>query len=401
MGLIGKLFNKKVEDTQPDDSKQISSQNSAGGGSVITRNSSRQDLVLPKSIYPLKMAVLTDKPELVPLKEYLLTAYPSSTGLYPHEILLLSYAEKYSTDQKSFQQFWIYQYGVLDVPNLLNDLKNRGYIGLGSIGLTLQNETITSIKPVLIENGLKASGKKSDLISRLSDNLPEEKLWAYFPKRYYVLTDKGQNELVENEYVIRCHHGSSGGINPWLMNQLLNLNPEISYKEIIERYLKIKAEEHYNHNDFGLYRNTRLEQYYFFEKEERHENAFKCIAEVLYGDLSGCGNSYKPEFLRYNAPGFFPYETTSLITVPAATEWMNRAELIFGWDDPTLEVELYTHMKEFSFPMHVFTPEECAKIVVLEKNQDKQAVVNIYKNAEQRFRKDHPEIDIDKKWYET
>ncbi len=399
MGLIDKLLHKRAEDNQPDESKNNLIRDHVVGGSQATATAT-PDLVLPKSIYPLKVVVLTDKPEIVPLKEYLLTAYPSLTGLYPHEILLLSYAEKYTTEQKNFQQFWIYQYGVLDVPKLLNDLQNRGYLELGSIELTLQNETIASLKAVLAENSLKVSGKKTDLISRLSDNLPNEKLWRYFPKRYYVLTEKGQHELSQNEYVVRCHRGSSGSINPWLMNQLLNLNPGLNYKEIIERYLQIKASEHYNHNDFGLYRNARLEQYLFYEKEERHEEAFSCIAEVLYRDLSGCDNSYKPELLRYNAPGFFPYETSSLITVPAATEWMNRAELIFGWDDATLEGELCSHMKEFSFPMHIFTPEECAKIVLLEKNQDKQEVSNIYKKAEQRFRKNHPEINIDKKWYE-
>ena len=86
MGLIDKLLHKRAEDNQPDESKNNLIRDHVVGGSQATATAT-PDLVLPKSIYPLKVVVLTDKPEIVPLKEYLLTAYPSSTGLYPHEII--------------------------------------------------------------------------------------------------------------------------------------------------------------------------------------------------------------------------------------------------------------------------------------------------------------------------
>ena len=50
--------------------------------------------------------------EIISIEERLKDRKPTCDGFYPHEILALSYAEKYTNKQKSFQVFWERQYGV-------------------------------------------------------------------------------------------------------------------------------------------------------------------------------------------------------------------------------------------------------------------------------------------------
>ena len=50
----------------------------------------------------------------------------SASGLYPHEILMLSYYKKYAAGAEP-ARFWQYTYGVDDVPALLNKLKKLGF----------------------------------------------------------------------------------------------------------------------------------------------------------------------------------------------------------------------------------------------------------------------------------
>lgn len=53
MGLIDKLLHKRAEDNQPDESKKNLIRDRVVGGSQATATAT-PDLVLPKSIYPLK-----------------------------------------------------------------------------------------------------------------------------------------------------------------------------------------------------------------------------------------------------------------------------------------------------------------------------------------------------------
>lgn len=60
-----------------------------------------------------------------PFEERKKTAIPSSRGLYPAQILLLSYCEKgtYPGPKNGYPGFWWFEYGIRDVGQMLKQLE--------------------------------------------------------------------------------------------------------------------------------------------------------------------------------------------------------------------------------------------------------------------------------------
>ena len=119
MGLFEKLFGKKRDGVQP-------------SASVST----------VEAFQPSHFFVNDRSPETVPLAARIKAAYPSATGLYPHEILALDYAKYFTVSQSEFQAFWLYRYSVDDVQRVLQSLLERGYLTTGGIENTLNKQTV-------------------------------------------------------------------------------------------------------------------------------------------------------------------------------------------------------------------------------------------------------------------
>lgn len=92
---------------------------------------------------------------------------PSTNGLFPHEILMLSYADTFFNCDNTFQNFWAYRYGVDDPQKLFDSLNQKGFIEVADLKNTLKNQTIVTLKDELKSSGLKVSGNKDSLIERL------------------------------------------------------------------------------------------------------------------------------------------------------------------------------------------------------------------------------------------
>lgn len=73
--------------------------------------------------------VAPDEPE--PVEKRIKSLNPGPSGLYPHEILMLHYAQGYKTSIQEFQGFWRYKYGVRDPKGVLTSLMQRGYLKTG------------------------------------------------------------------------------------------------------------------------------------------------------------------------------------------------------------------------------------------------------------------------------
>lgn len=113
-----------------------------------------------------------DEDNVISAERRIRTAYPSKNGLYPHELLVLFYADSFYVGQKDFQAFWWYQYGVKSVPEILSSLLARGFIEIGTAVDSLQKQKVADIKALLHEFSLPVTGKKADLIDRVVTNIP-------------------------------------------------------------------------------------------------------------------------------------------------------------------------------------------------------------------------------------
>ncbi len=157
-------------------------------------------------------------------------------GLYPQEILMLSYAEKYASG-KPIARFWEREYGVEDVPTLLAYLESKGFL----------------------------SGGK--------------------------LTDAGKREIQKNEYVLYMHSHKNCEIPMERMSILVNKNSQMPYRDVIWGELNRLSLEHIKSHQWGLYRNTKYSMYKFLLEEKKHADAFLILAEVVFYNLNG-NNSF-------------------------------------------------------------------------------------------------------------
>lgn len=124
-------------------------------------------------------------------------SYPSKTGLYVAEILLLYYCDqnKYPDPKNGYPSFWWFEFGIRDVGGKLRDLERRGYL------------------------------VKNDSSSK------------------YSLTEKGKDELDDNAYIPyvfknkKCTlEGNKLGteFNVWSVNKLIHDNPDIDPEVLIK-----------------------------------------------------------------------------------------------------------------------------------------------------------------------
>ena len=224
------------------------------------------------------------------LADRIRNARPSEAGLYPHEILMLSYANTFTTGQNNFQKFWLYDYSVDSPQQLLNSLFSRGFICPSSVNYSLSKLPVADLKSLLTKVNEKASGKKSDLIERILTAYSQQQLEKMFPIRYFQLSPKGETEVSQNEYVLYLHRHHY--MTVWDMNYTLKAtNTDAKhYRDIIWREFNRQSIDHMKNGDFGLYRNTRLDMHDFVLEEKKYRSALQLLCEVISYDLSGHGN---------------------------------------------------------------------------------------------------------------
>ena len=184
--------------------------------------------------------------KVVTFEERKKISFPSERGLYVAEILLLDYCNsgKYPKPKGGYPGFWWFKYGIRDIGHVLESLEQRGFIRWASKTGNLQGLKVDELKKILGDAGLSTTGKKKDLIDRITINVPEDSLIIpdYIPK--YELTLLGKQELEDNSYVPYMHkhkytttederYGET--FNVWMINKILYKQQHNDWREIVGR----------------------------------------------------------------------------------------------------------------------------------------------------------------------
>ncbi|QNO13359.1 SAP domain-containing protein [Alkalicella caledoniensis] len=329
------------------------------------------------------------EPEVIPVEKRIKGMKPNSAGLYPHETLLLSYAPKYYVEGNSYPGFWWYKYGIKDVDKLLQSLLDRGFLQIGSLRSAIEKETATVLKDILKANDLKVSGKKSELVERLLDEVPEEKLKAAFTKFTYELTDEGKDVLNKEEYIPYIHRTGIEDLDIWSLSKKVQEKPEYPYRDVIWGYLNERSMIHAKNGDFGLYRNSRFTMSEFVKEESKLDNAFSLLSEVIRYDLSGLSNGFSMQFMDIYADSYFPYDSSIITMAPGIISRVADYQEKKGLSDEDLKRKLYEEICKFKLPFSVFTEDECVEIVLMEIQKDEEGLQKLYNKAERRFKKEY------------
>lgn len=274
---------------------------------------------------------------------------------------------------------------------MLKSLERRGFIQPGDLRSAIQNLTVPMIKKELKAIGQKVSGKKAELIDRLLENASLEDLEKKFPVRFYELTESGQQELAENQYVPYLHRHKYMSV--WEMNDRLNhKNPRhFGYRDLIWQFFNEESLKHLHEGDMGLYRNTRLNMYEFLFEEKRYDQAFNLLCEVIAYDLSGMDNNEFDDIgkklrLQLALEYDFPYDHSSVKLPPAIKQWLANLQGRLEFSDGELRQKLLYHFEFISLYRRIFTNQECVEIVMAELAEDLDTLDNIYSTAEKRLR---------------
>lgn len=316
------------------------------------------------------------------------SAHLSDNGLYPHEILMLSYAEKYRVNETNFPQFWLH-YGINNPGHLLSSLADRGFINTASVESTLNACKLTDLKNILKKYNLKLTGKKADLIERLIQNISIDELKSLFTNPIYSLTEKGKSELNNNSYITYVHKKTFCIIDIWQANILLHENANLSINDLNWQYLNKECMEHFVNHDFGLYRNTKFCMAEQLLDENKLNKALAILFEVCYWDLSGICDNFSFEFdnLKSYIPYSSLYEISSSTLAPFVVAQISNLKATLELSDKDFKSLYEAHIKNINTPFHIFTKEECFEIIYNKMLGNTENVSNLYNLAEKRLNK--------------
>lgn len=131
----------------------------------------------------------------------LLRGVADAQGLYPSELVMFYVVERYKTDDNEFSGYLTKDYEIVNPPKMIKNLNSRGYICVGSPSDALTTLKLSKLKEIATSLGLSSSGKKAEIIERLS-KVDEETLGDYIKSRSWKLTEIGRRELDANPYVV-------------------------------------------------------------------------------------------------------------------------------------------------------------------------------------------------------
>ena len=112
----------------------------------------------------------------------------------------------------------------------------------------------------------------------------------------------------------------------------------------------------------------------FVAEEGRIDDALRLLCEVFRYDLSGMSNDFRMESLYIFAKYFFPYEKTMVKMAPGITERIQKYANTLVLDRNQLHEFMIDEMKKYSLQFQLFSPEECADIVLAECEKDTESL---------------------------
>ena len=220
----------------------------------------------------------------------------SAHGLSVSQILLLEYCKKgkYPNPEGGYQRFWWFEYGVKSVGDALKQLLDKGFIRFALPSELLPTLKVNELKKILADMGLSVSGKKAALVERILQNADNEYLQQFLHSEKYTLTELGEQEVSENEYIPYLHSHKYTEISVWDVNQNADLKHWRDY--IWGRFNKCSM-DYAADGQWGLYRNVRFSMAEFLKEESKYIDSYAMYGEVCFYDVDGMDM-----FLDYDDP---------------------------------------------------------------------------------------------------
>lgn len=136
--------------------------------------------------------------------------HPLEEGLLPGEIILLEWSNNKS-ESAIIPAYFEYDYGLNATIDRCK-LTRLGYLTTASPSESLKSLRVPELKDILRSNGQKLSGKKIELIHRITDNIDEDLYSTSIPSKSFVCTPAGDKLLKKYSHLVWAHkHNSKDG----------------------------------------------------------------------------------------------------------------------------------------------------------------------------------------------
>lgn len=278
--------------------------------------------------------------------------------LNPAAILMLSYASKFHTGENTFQQFWKYKYDT-EPYKLLNWLYNNDLIELDSINNSLKHKTISELKTILSDNNLKTSGKKDDLIDRITSNLNEEQILQYVSGQYYCLTPLGQ-DVIDNSPNIAFIHK-----HPEFDLTIYEVPPSGNIYDFILNKISEREADNIYYNNWGLYRNCKSQRAQLAQLQGDTVSTISHLIEVCYIDISGLRNGVEPEKIREIKDYILSaWGDPTKMLAHGNIELINTLSKEIGLTYDDISTMCHSIIDKTNLPFHLYNDNEAANIIL-------------------------------------
>lgn len=323
--------------------------------------------------------------DVIPIETRIRTLDPICSGLYPHEVLILSYINRFTTAHKNYQGFWKYKYGINDMVSQVQSLQERGYVTIAPLEDAMKNCTVQFLKSLLKKYELSTARKKIDIIHCLIENVPKSQLEQHFPEKNYALTNKGADILEKEGYIPYIHKHNISDLNIWNLSTIIHENPSIPFRQAIWNYLNSQCEEYHRDKQYGLYRNCKFHMAELLMEENLFDDALNILFEVIYCDLCGFDNSQSDN----DMPLLFPYNHSVAFVAKGILSRVEHCKKELHISDYELKENMIAALSALQLASEFFTFEECANILLCQLNKNEEEIENICRMAEERYRKSH------------
>lgn len=151
------------------------------------------------------------------------------------------------------------------------------------------------------------------------------------------------------------------------------------------------CEKHLNDQNYGLYRCSRFNMAMLAKKKEEHLQTLQLLTEVIFWDLTGCGNNFEYQsFLKITMKFLFPYEKSIMKLAPGVLREVGICQRKLGYSDEELKAALLKNLENMTAPVQFFTYPEIVDIFFWECEDNTAQLKKIYTKAKKRFDLKHP-----------
>lgn len=230
--------------------------------------------------------------------------------------------------QQQYSKYFESECGIKNTQEYHKELIRQGYLQEDSPELNLQYLKGTDLKEIAKQYGVKSSGKKAELITRLVEAVPMSELRKYCPVTYS-MSPMGEQFLLDHYAYVEIHRHSTWELS-WRLYDIEH-RPSEPYQETFYRMLVSKAEK-----DKDFYgRNVYYNLYEMMAEGGFRKRALQMLLQVLYIDLSGAAS---PLWKMYRQGFYSKYDLRShfdsiIMIAPGIVDRIHAYADVFSDDD--------------------------------------------------------------------